>query len=197
MTELCMPFLGGRLSVSPFAPIALALMYYIEGAGSFFIILSAALIHEAGHTAAIYALGSRVMSVEVHPVGAVIKYDSTIVSYKSEAIIAMAGPLVNLLFAFISAVIFCTFPCVELLLFVFSCIFFALFNLLPLRGNDGFNALRAFAAHSRGEEAADRIAKRAAMIASAVGAAAALWMYAASGSSPAVAVLLMLSVLPN
>jgi len=192
-----MPFLGGRLFVSPFAPLALALMYYIEGAGSFFIILSAALLHEAGHTAAIYAIGSRVVSVEVHVVGAVINYASSVVSYKSEAVIALAGPIVNLFGALAAAMLFCAFPCVELLLFVFSCLFFALFNLLPLRGNDGFNALRALVADSKGEEAADRISKRAALIASAVGAACALWLYAASGSSPAVAVLFILSVIPS
>lgn len=192
-----MPFLGGRLFVSPFAPLALALMYYIEGAGSFFVILSAALVHEAGHTAAIYALGSRVVSVEVHPVGAVISYDSAAVPYTSEAVIALAGPIANLICALAAAMLFCAFPCVELLLFVFSCLFFALFNLLPLRGNDGFNALRAFVANSRDEEAADRISKRAALIASAVGAACALWLYAVSGSSPAVAALLIFSVIPS
>ena len=75
-------FFEGRLLVSPFFPLSLALMYYIEGGTSFITVLFAALLHESGHIAAIYAVGSRVTSAALYPVGAVIYYAESRVLFR-------------------------------------------------------------------------------------------------------------------
>lgn len=197
MSELCMPFFGGRLKVSPFAFMSLSLMFYIEGAKSFFIIMSAAILHELGHLAAVYIAGSRVVRIDVYAVGAVILYDTASVSYKKEAAIAFAGPAANIIFGLLSSVVFLRFRCVELLLFIFASAFFALFNLLPLRGNDGWNILRSLIAEKRGVVTAESAAGFIATAASVIGAVASLLLYFASGGSPAVVVLLLFCVMPT
>ncbi len=197
MSELCVPFLGGRLKVSPFALMSLSLMFYIEGAESFFIIMSAAILHELGHLAAVYIAGSRVVRIDVYAVGAVIFYDTAVVSYKKEAAIAFAGPAANIIFGLLSGLVFSRFRSVGLLLFIFANAFFALFNLLPLRGNDGWNILRSLIAENRGVSEAESVAGVIAATASMIGAVAAFWLYFTSGGSPAVVVLLLFCVMPT
>ena len=197
MSDLCLSFFGGRLRISPFAIASLSLMFYIEGQASFFVILSAALLHEMGHIVAVYLLGSRVLQIELHAVGAVIFFDHAAVSYKKEALIAFSGPLANIIFGLIAAAFFLRFKSVMLLLFVLSCAFFAVFNLMPLKGNDGWNIVRALCADKKGIEFAEKATQIIAAVASALGALSALYLYRISGASPAVAALLLFSAIPS
>ena len=174
-------FFEGRLRVSPFFPLSLALMYYIEGGTSFITVLFAALLHESGHIAAIYAVGSRVTSAALYPVGAVIYYAESRVSCKGAIFVSLSG----------------IYPTVTHLLFIAANLFFALFNLLPLRNNDGSNALHHLLEMLLPPSDApktEKILHMAGLISSLLVFAAAAMLYALSGASPAVAVLGIMAV---
>ena len=116
-------FFEGRLRVSPFFPLSLALMYYIEGGTSFITVLFAALLHESGHIAAIYAVGSRVTSAALYPVGAVIYYAESRVSCKGAIFVSLSGIISNMAFAAVGTVVFCIYPTVTHLLFIAANLF--------------------------------------------------------------------------
>ncbi len=190
-------FFEGRLLVSPFFPLSLALMYYIEGGTSFITVLFAALLHESGHIAAIYAVGSRVTSAALYPVGAVIYYAESRVSCKGAIFVSLSGIIANMAFAAVGTVVFCIYPTVTHLLFIAANLFFALFNLLPLRSNDGSNALHHLLEMLLPPSDApktEKILHMAGLISSLLVFAAAAMLYALSGASPAVAVLGIMAV---
>lgn len=190
-------FFEGRLLVSPFFPLSLALMYYIEGGTSFITVLFAALLHESGHIAAIYAVGSRVTSAALYPVGAVIYYAESRVSCKGAIFVSLSGIIANMAFAAVGTVVFCIYPTVTHLLFIAANLFFALFNLLPLRNNDGSNALHHLLEMLLPPSDApktEKILHMAGLISSLLVFAAAVMLYALSGASPAVAVLGIMAV---
>ena len=103
--------------------------------------ISAALIHELSHLAAIFAFKKELKNA---PRGAVSGFRIAIseLSYREEMICAAAGPLSNL----ISGLLLLPFSKHEYIaMFATVNIMTALSNLLPMRGYDGYNFLRAFA----------------------------------------------------
>lgn len=196
--ETLLTFFDGKLHVNPFFSLSLALMYYIEGGTSFITVLFAALLHESGHIVAIYAVGSRVTSVTLYPVGAVIYYDESRVSCKGAILVSLSGIIVNIAFAAAGSAVFYIYPTVTHLLFVAANLFFALFNILPLRNNDGSNALRHTLEMLLPPSAAcktEKILRMAGSISSLLVFAAAAMLYVLSGTSPAVAVLMIMVLL--
>lgn len=109
----------------------------LPGEQTAWFVLSAA-AHELGHIAAMHLLGMHVRGMHAAAGGAVLRWDSAAVSYRQELFCAAAGPAVNLLLA----MCFCgwkTAFAVNVLL--------AVYNLLPLRGNDGAVMLSAVFSH--------------------------------------------------
>lgn len=118
----------------------------------------AAILHEAGHLAAIKIENGGIKRVDIMPLGARIVISGTL-SHKSDFKIYLCGPLVN-------TVLFCIcFPPAlalrmpYLLYFAFSNLFLAFVNLLPLAGNDGYCAYLAWCFEREGEENARRTAR--------------------------------------
>ena len=100
-------------------------------------------------------------------------------------------------FAAVGTVVFCIYPTVTHLLFIAANLFFALFNLLPLRSNDGSNALHHLLEMPLSPSDApktEKILHMAGLISSLLVFAAAAMLYALSGASPAVAVLGIMAV---
>ncbi len=188
-------FWGGRLMLSPFCFVALGTLYYVEGCVPFFIIVLSALIHETGHFVAVYMYKSRVLNVYVNPMGCVINYEYEKLSYKSQKNIALAGALFNFVFFALGSVVFLIFPTVETLLFAVANVFFGLFNLIPIKGNDGSNAIYFMLAQRASQEKATEIKRTAEIIASAVLICVGVWLYTASGASPVVLALLVFAVM--
>ena len=189
--ETLLTFFEGRLRVSPFFPLSLALMYYIEGGTSFITVLFAALLHESGHISAIYAVGSRVTSATLYPVGAVIYYDESRISFKNAILASLSGIIANVFFAAVGTAVFFAYPTVTHLLFIAANLFFALFNLLPLRNNDGSNALKhllEMLLPPSDAQKTEKILHMAGLISSLLVFTAAAMLYLLSGASPAVAV---------
>ncbi len=88
-------------------------------------------VHEAGHLLMLHALGGRAERIRCTVCGAEISVAAVPgISYPTEALSVLAGPLAGLILALAAARLdFCVTAGVSLVLTVF--------NLLPLRGQDG------------------------------------------------------------
>lgn len=110
----------------------------------------AAVLHECGHLLAARCLGIRLRLLELDMMGAKLYPAAQIPSYRSEALLAAAGPAASLLLALIPPVT----PFRAALRT--ATLSFALFNLLPIEGFDGGRVLHAVLAALRGAETAAR-----------------------------------------
>ena len=144
----------------------------------------------------IYASGSSVSGVTLLPSGAVISYRDGSLPYAADELIALSGPLANLAAAAAAGALLSAFRCTDLLLFVFANLFFALLNLLPLRGNDGWHAVNARLLRSLSPEQAARRMKAVRAIAAAVAVAAAAALLMLTGMNPAVVSVLLFTAVP-
>ena len=138
----------------------------------------AALLHELGHIIAASVLGVGIKEIKFGFSGVRIVTDSTLTSYKSELVLAAAGPLVNVMAFIGSLAVFYAkdknveeaFSCADAFLrgenetFIGALGFFALssliqaaMNLLPVCSFDGGRILYCTLAEIWGQRAADRI----------------------------------------
>lgn len=102
-------------------------------------VLLCAALHEAGHLAAIFFLGNRITDFTLLPCGAEIRMAMS--GYREEALVAAAGPAVNLCCALWFRLFDGPF-----FLFCADCsLFLALLNLLPLRSFDGGQIVKCLA----------------------------------------------------
>lgn len=101
--------------------------------------LLAAAVHECGHLLAARALSIRLRLLELDLMGAQIYPAGPIPSYRSEAVLAGAGPLFSVLLALALRPFSGEFAA----LVTSSTLSFALFNLLPIEGFDGGRVLSA------------------------------------------------------
>lgn len=157
MENFYFPLFRGVVRVSVFAPAAFLLICMSEGAASFACIFASAALHEAGHWSFIRLVGERVTLFRVEPFGGIMSYTTSRCTYGDEMLIASGGVVFNLLGAFVSSAIFALWKNVYLLLFIFSCFFFALVNALPLRGSDGYRFVYLAICRKGDEEKAKRI----------------------------------------
>ncbi len=130
-------FFGKRFAFSVFTlPVALCLA--LSGDRVWYALaLSAALLHEAGHLAAMRLCGIPLYGVRIYPFGAEILCDTSYASYGAEALCAAAGPGVSLVLFALSAALFAASGSVyAFALAAANGAFFAV-NILPARGLDG------------------------------------------------------------
>lgn len=190
-----------RFNIDPVAGAALIYLLFIERSVFGLLSLLAAALHELGHLGAARLLRVRPAQLTIGTLGARIGFGARLLSYREEALIAAAGPAINLL---------CTGVCVwrlhflslstavrsregeQLLFFAAASILLAAINLLPLRSFDGGRILRCFCAFLWGDGIAERvISVITALCTTALWCGAvALWFSAAQNLS-----LLMLSAL--
>lgn len=118
-----------KIDIKLSAVIFASLFIILDASGTALPVMAAALLHEAGHLAAMYLLKIKPDSITVYPFGADIVVGQAISSYRDDIIIAAAGCAVNIVLA---AVTFAFLP-------VFSgcCALFAAMNLLPIKSLDG------------------------------------------------------------
>ena len=112
---------------------------------SFLVYTLVAVIHEFGHFYASEKLGYKLNRIVLMPYGALISGNVDEISYKDEAIIALAGPLVNALTALVFVALWWFFPSIYPYtdLAVFASISIAVINLLPCHPLDGGRFLSA------------------------------------------------------
>ncbi len=117
-----------------------AAVVLLLGMGKQYVLLmAAALLHELGHGTIILLYGNTIESVRLIPCGIDIRYREQHFSYGADILIALAGPLANLLTAVLLSV------CLgdEAAYFIGLNLLLCFFNLLPLYPLDGGKALYA------------------------------------------------------
>ncbi len=131
-----------RLAVSlPFLLVTV-LVPLLIGRSWILLFAAAALLHEAGHLAALRLLGGRVERICLRLSGGEIRYRGRL-SYGGDALVALAGPLANLLCALLCAAAARRWPEPWLYRFIGCHVTLALFNLLPALPLDGGRILQA------------------------------------------------------
>lgn len=147
---------GCKVKIGFFFIAAIAAMLTFDSSGAAAVGLFCAGIHEAAHIAAMKAVGEppREMAFTVFGID-LVKANSAERSYKKDALISFAGPLVNLLFGLLSYFFFgeryLFFTVANLLLFGL--------NILPIAPLDGGQALNALLClHISPERAARTVA---------------------------------------
>lgn len=88
-----------RVSLSPGAILLLALIYFFGGLSSLAAVIAAAVVHEAGHAAAIRISGGRVRTLRFDSSGLCMS-GAGAYSTLCEIIILLAGPAAGLVLAF-------------------------------------------------------------------------------------------------
>ena len=79
-----------RVRISPWFPVLLCAFYRLDPVGCFWPFLGAAAIHEAGHCLAVLLCGGSIHSLAPDGGGAVLQ--TSPLSYRQEALCALAGP---------------------------------------------------------------------------------------------------------
>ena len=103
---------------------------------------SAACLHELGHLAALVLLGGTVQRFCFRMSGAELQYCGNRISYGGEVLLALAGPIANLLCACFCAWISRYWPMDWIYRFAGCHLVLAVFNLLPAMPLDGGRVLR-------------------------------------------------------
>lgn len=107
--------------------------------------LFAALLHEVGHLAAMMICRRYPNFIRFTAFGAEIQTNSVVGSYGMDALVAVAGPIVNLtLWAITAAFMKTSAASNALQLFSLSNAFLGIFNLMPVEPLDGGQALLSF-----------------------------------------------------
>lgn len=144
-----------RFSLSPGAILVLSLVYFFGGIKSLAAVIFAAAVHEAGHAAAIYALGGRIRSLRFDSSGLCMS-GTGISSAAGEVIVLLAGPLAGLALAYVCAVYGSAAADEFLLRTAGMSLALTAYNLLPALPLDGGRALYCLLCRALSAEKAER-----------------------------------------
>lgn len=125
-----------KIKINQWGIISFAIIFFLNGKESFFLLTLCALGHEAGHLAVMRLCGVPIDEITVGALNFNIKYNKALTSYKKDLIISAGGVFVNLGFAVLGY----TFGCFE---FFISNVVLIIMNLLPVNSLDGANIIVA------------------------------------------------------
>jgi len=108
------------------------------------VMFACAILHEAGHYAAMKMCGVEIYKIVFYPFIIYMDYnEKSLVNYKAEIITAVCGPLMNFLVIIILLAVSRFYSFFGLPLIVFGNFFIMMFNLMPVEGFDGGRILKA------------------------------------------------------
>lgn len=142
------------VSISPGAPLLLAIFVLLSSPLLLLALLLAAVLHECGHYLALRILHAHVTALRITALGAEMQVEGRL-SYGGEMLAAAAGPAVNLLLALLLGL---GGRCWDgLYLFSGAHLALGIFNLLPVQPLDGGRILWHFVAWVAEPYSADRV----------------------------------------
>ena len=138
-------FLGSiKVNIHFLSVLSVFALIFAESSVYSLIVIFCALIHELGHISAIYLLKAGISEISFLPFGAEIKMKNS-VGYLQDFIIAISGPLSNLLLSGFFWCIYLLQPHPVPLFGVISSLFLAIINLVPVKSFDGGRCIRSVA----------------------------------------------------
>ncbi len=142
--------MSSRFSLSPGAIFVLSFVYFFGGLSSLAAVMLSAAVHEAGHAAAISALGGKIRRMNFDSSGLCMS-SAGIYSTVGEVIILLAGPFAGLALAYICAKLGSASVNSFLLRTAGISLVLTIYNLLPALPLDGGRALYCVLCRSIGE----------------------------------------------
>lgn len=134
-----------------------ALLLILDERGFYLLVFSGILIHEAGHLMAILLLRCHVEALELRVSGLRLDYTEGHLGYGRDALIALAGPLANLMAAGVLTIVCASRPGETVYFALGVQVLLAGFNLLPALPMDGGRALRALISRRWGMDRGERV----------------------------------------
>ncbi len=128
---------SAKIHVSPAAVVPLIFLSLFNPPEYVAAMLFCALLHESGHLIAAKAVGAEVRRTDVMPFGAQIQTDGRLCGYGEDALVCAAGAIANFVGAVCAYFAYRFYPSSEILFLLFANLFYAFFNMLPIRGLDG------------------------------------------------------------
>ena len=119
-----------KIRISGGFVLTASLFWFFDTDGYLIYTLVAALVHEAGHIAAVYLYGGSIKRLRAFLCGLCIEYDN-VLTPAGEAVITLAGPIMNFIFAFIA------YTCLGSNSISAISLAQGVFNMLPIREMDG------------------------------------------------------------
>ena len=137
MRFLFIPVPFTKIKISIAAVLLILALFYADASVFTFEVLLSAAIHEMGHISVMKLFGVKIHSVTVLPCGAEISSDVSLLPYKKEALVALAGALANIVTGLVSYTVFLFSKDIYSLFFAVSSAFLAFVNLVPAKSLDG------------------------------------------------------------
>lgn len=130
---------GTDIILSPLFVALLCVLLLIDTTGLMLSGLICALLHESGHLCAMQICGVTIEKIVFYPCGIDIRREKSKTSYKKDLCISVGGCIVNL----ITACVCYPFLNKNFVFSIFiSSIALCIFNMIPIRGLDGEQALK-------------------------------------------------------
>lgn len=128
-----------KLKISPFMIVVGVVMAFSGRIQLFLCYLAALVFHEYAHAAVAQRLGYALSEMKIMPYGASLSGKFESMTPRDEIKVALAGPLVNMLFAVVFTAIWRVLPASYFFTaeFVEANLFLAIFNMLPVYPLDG------------------------------------------------------------
>lgn len=141
-----------KVTITPGFLLLLGVMFYLDdGIGILPWAVAAAALHELGHVGAAALFGGRAEALSLSAVGAELRFGYPgVLSYGRESVIALAGPVMNLLAGLPALWMGAYLPAAV-------CLGLGLFNLLPILPLDGGRVFGSLLAEHFGPDAAERV----------------------------------------
>ena len=148
-----------KFSISPISLIVWVWLFFVSGfltAISYFV---AIVLHELGHFVVAKILGYKLSKFSLSPYGVELAYSVQSMENRDQTLIALAGPLVNLVSAFLVLGLWWLFPMSYFFTYAFVeiSVILALFNLLPAFPMDGGRVFVGVCSHFTTEKIAQKI----------------------------------------
>ena len=141
-------------------PLLLPLaLFLLDGESFILVVWAAALCHEGGHLAALELLRCPVGRVRWGWTGPRIDYRPGALSYKGDAVLALAGPAMNVAAAALGVLAARVWPAPPLFRFIGASLLLAGFNLLPALPLDGGRAALALLCLRLPPDGAERLVR--------------------------------------
>jgi Zn-dependent proteases len=152
----------GKLKIDILLPVIIVISYYSGFMGQLFMAYLAVIIHEAAHAFVAVFFGCTINNVYILAFGTRIEPDISIESKIKKCLIFAAGPVINIIAAFLLYFIPCEFELKEIAIASNICL--AVFNLLPLLPLDGGEILSVYTTSRYGFFYSEKISQTAFII---------------------------------